>query len=725
MSTTLIDPKMQSPKVNPAIANVTRRGFLGAAGGLLLGFVLPNKSAAQQIGIPPANLFAPPPAGKPMAYIHIASDDSITFWIPKSEMGQGPTTACSQMLAEELECDWSKVRVQVAPVDPSSFGHQTTVGSQAVRTTWVPLRTAGAQAREMLVQAAAQRWNVPASQCRAESGFIINTSTNARLSYGALADDAAKVPVPMNVKLKDARDFKIIGKPVKRLDTRAKVTGQAMFGLDARPDGLVYAVLERCPVFGGKVANFDGSKAKTVAGVKDVVATSRGVAVIANNTWAAMQGRKLLTVQWDEGAGANISSASIRQMFVDRVKEPGGVARKEGDVAAGLGKAAKRLDAVYEVPYLAHAPMEPQNCTVHAKGDSAEAWVPTQSPTTARAVIAQALGLAPEKVNVHVTFMGGGFGRRGEGELDFVLDAAEVAKQVHGPVKVVYSREDDMQHDYYRPASYVEFSGGVDAEGWPSVLQAKLCCPSFGQIRDGVDFTGVSGIAGVAYEMPDIYVDWREGKTIVPVSYWRAPGNNQNVYFLECFFDELCALGGKDPLEARRHLLSKNPRNARALNVLNIAAEKAGYGKKLPAGHYHGVALHPGALNAQIAEISVTRGKIKVHKVTCALDCGQVINPGILQQQMEGAIVFGLAAAAKGEITLEKGRVVQTNFNNYDVTRMDESPAIETYIVPSTETPVGAGESCNPTILPAVVNGIFAATKKRIRKLPLRTMNLA
>ena len=707
------------------ITNVSRRGFFGVAGGLILGFALPKNGSAQQVGIPPPTIFAPPPTGKPMSYIHIAPDDSITFWITKSEMGQGPTTACSQMLAEELECDWSKVRAQVAPVDPASFGHQTTVGSQAIRTTWVPLRTAGAQAREMLVQAAAQRWSVPASQCKAENGFVINSSTNAKVSYGNLAEDAGKLPVPAQVKLKDAKDYKIIGKPLKRLDTRAKVTGQAQFGLDARPEGMLYAVMTQCPVFGGKVASFDGSKAKAVAGVKDVVQTSRGVAVVADGTWAAMQGRKLLIVQWDEGAGANVSSASIRQMFVDRTKEPGGTARKEGDASAGLAKAAKMIDAVYEVPYFEHAAMEPMNCTVHAKGDTAEAWIPTQSPTTSRAVIAQALNLAPEKVNVHTTFIGGGFGRRGEGELDFVLNAAEVSKAMKAPVMVVWSREDDMQHDYYRPASYVELSGGVDAEGWPSVISANICCPSFGQIRDGVDSTGVSGIANIPYSMPDISVTWREGKTIVPVSYWRAPGNNQNVYFSECFFDELCALGGKDPLEARRHLLSKDPKNARALNVLNIAAERAGYGKKLPAGHFHGIALHAGAINAQVAEISITKGKLKVHKVTCAFDCGTIINPGILRQQVEGAIVFGLAAATKGEITLEKGRVVQGNFNNYDVTRMDESPEIDSFIVDSKENPVGAGESCNPTVLPAVVNAIYAATKKRVRRLPIRTMSLA
>jgi len=411
-------------------------------------------------------------------------------------------------------------------------------------------------------------------------------------------------------------------------------------------------------------------------------------------------------------------------MFVQRASEKGAAARKEGDVAAGLAKAAKKLIAVYESPYLSHAPMEPMNCTVHAMGDRAEAWVPTQSPTTSRAVIAQALGLAPEKVDLHVTAIGGGFGRRGEGELDWILGAAEVAKQVQGPLKLVYSREDDMQHDYYRPASYVEFEGGIDAQGWPSVLQAKIACPSFAFIRDGVDGTAVTGLANLPYEMPDILVDWRVANTVVPVSYWRAPGVSQNAYFLECFFDELCALNGKDPVEARRHLIQKTPR---LLNVLNIAAEKAGWGKKLPAGHYQGVAIgfNAGSYVAQVAEISLVKGKVKVHRVVCAFDCGIVINPGILKQQIEGGIIFGLSAAAKGEITIERGRVVQSNFNNYDVTRIDEAPRMETYIVESNERPSGAGEATNPTILPAVVNAIFAATKKPVRKLPLRAANLA
>ncbi len=706
------------------ITTVSRRGFMSAAGGVMLGFALPARRADAQTALIGNIPRAQTPAHKPNAYIHIGTDDSITFWIPRSEMGQGSTTACCQMLAEELECDWSKVRMEFAPVDPSLYGHQTTVGSQAIRSTWDPLRKAGAEAREMLVQAAAQQWGVAKSQCRAESGFVINTASNARLNYGAIAEVAAKLSVPENAALKDPSQYKILGKPVKRLDTRDKVSGKTVFGMDTRVPGMVYATLQRCPVLGGKVATFDGTKAKAVPGVKDVFLTPRGVAVIADSTWAAMQGKKALLVTYDEGEGANVSSATIRASFVKKASEPGAPARKEGDIQAGLAKAAKKIDAVYEVPFLAHAAMEPLNCTAHVQPDGADVWAPTQSPTSTRAVVAQELGIAPDKVNVHTTFMGGGFGRRGEGELDWVLEAAQIAKQVGVPVKLVWTREDDMQHDYYRPASYVEFSGGVDAQGWPSAYQAKIACPAFGPLRDGVDGTAVGGLSNLPYEIPDMLVDYRPANAIVPVAYWRAPGTSQNNYFAECFFDELCALGGKDPLEARRHLLGKTPR---LLNVLNLAAEKSGWSAKPTAGHFRGIAcaINVGAFVASVAEISLLRGLVKVHRVVCAVDVGQVINPAILTQQIEGGIVFGLTAATKGEITLDRGRVQQANFNNYPIARLDETPVIETIIVPSAERPSGAGEVSNPIIIPAVVNAIFAATGKRIRKLPLHSANLA
>jgi len=714
-----------STTADPIRFDLTRRGFLGAAGGLLIGLVLPARDADAQkelIGNPDRR--TPAPAHRPNAYIHIGSDESVTFYVTKSEMGQGPTTACSQLLAEELECDWSKVRVDFAPVDPALYGHQGTVGSQAVRSTWEPLRRAGAEAREMLLQAAANQWGVARSQCRAENGFVINTATSARLSYGSLAEAAGKLPVPDSVTLKDPSQFKIVGKPVKRLDTVAKVTGKAQFGLDARQPGMLYASLERCPVLGGKVASFDATKAKAVPGVKDVIQTPRGVAVIAENTWAALQGRKALTVKFDEGEGASVSTATIGATFTKRLSETGAQVKKSGDVEAGLAKAAKKLTATYEVPYLAHAMMEPLNCTVHAREDGAEVWASTQSPTSTRNVVAQELGLPVEKVNVHSLFMGGGFGRRGEGELDWVLEAAQIAKHFRVPVKLTNSREDDMQHDYYRPGAQTAFTGGVDADGWPSALRASIACPSFGMMRDGVDGTAVNGLSNLSYEIPDLYIDYRDVNTIVPVAYWRAPGTSQNNYFAECFFDELCALGGKDPVEARRRLLGRTPR---LLNVLNIAAEKSGWGTKLPAGHFRGVSvgINVGAYVAIVAEVSIAAGKARVHRVVCAVDFGSIVNPAILKQQMEGGIVFGLTAAFKGEITFEKGRAVQSNFHNYMMNRIDETPLIETFIVPSTEAPSGAGEVTNPSVVPSVVNAIFAATKKPIRKLPIDRVSLA
>jgi isoquinoline 1-oxidoreductase beta subunit len=527
------------------------------------------------------------------------------------------------------------------------------------------------------------------------------------------------------VTLKDPKQFRIIGKPMKRLDTRDKVTGRTKYGLDTRVPGMVYAVVERCPVFGGKVASFDATKTKAVPGVKDVIRISSGVSVIADSTWAAMQGRKVLQVQWDEGAGASTSTASISQMLADRAKEPGIPARSEGDAQAGLAKSAKKIDAVYEVPFLSHAPMEPMNCTAHVHADGADMWVPTQSPTSSRAMAAQTLGLPPEKINFHWTLMGGGFGRRGEGELDFVPEAAELGKALMGtPVKITWTREDDMRHDFYRPVSRVEFTGGLDAAGWPVALSARIACPSFfGGGRGGVDQVAVTGLSDLQYDIPDFLVDWRVANTIVPVSFLRGPGAIQNTFFAECFLDELCALGGKDPVEVRRRLLAKSPR---LLAVLELAAAKAGWGKPLPAGRFQGVALgnNVGAFNAQIAEISIAKGKLRVHRVVCAFDCGQVINPLTLTQQIEGGIVFGLTAALKGEITLDRGRVQQGNFNNYDVLRIDEMPVIETYIMPSAGNPSGAGEATVPPIAPAVVNAIFAATGKRIRKLPIRAAQL-
>ncbi len=664
-----------------------------------------------------------PPTGKPGAYIHIGTDDAVTFMIPKAEMGQGTVTSLSMLLAEELDCDWRKVHTEFPPVDPSLYGpQQGVVGSMSVRTLWNPLRTVGATARAMLIDAAAQRWGVDRSQCRTESGFVINSGSGARLSYGSVAEAAAMLPVPANVRPKDPKEFKLIGNPLKRLDTADKVSGRAQFGIDVRLPGMVYAVIARCPVFGGTVAAFDSSKAKAVPGVKDVFPISTGVAVIAENTWAAMEGRKALTVTWNEGPNAAVDSAAIRKMFAARASQPGATARTRGDAAATLAAASKKHEAVYEAPFLSHAPLEPMNCTAVVHPDRCEIWASTQMQTPSRDFAAQVLGLPPEKVKVNTLFMGGGFGRRAR--VDYVGETVEIAKKANLPVKLTWSREDDMQHDYYRPASYVKFAAALDPDGWPVALTADVACPPFPTVVNGLSPTAVQGIEDLRYEIPHFRVDYHVANTHVPVSYWRSVGHSQNGFFVESFIDELAAASGKDPVEFRRRLLAGVPR---MLGVLNLAAEKAGWGKALSAGRFQGVAAinNIGSFNAQVAEISVEKGKLRVHRIVCAVDCGYRVNPAIIQQQIEGGIVYGLTAALKGEITIDQGRVQQANFNNYEVLRFDEMPAVEVHIVPSTEAPGGIGEASVPAIAPAIANAVFAATGKRLRKLPIRDADVA
>ncbi len=698
---------------------MNRRNFLqvssGAAGGLMLGFYLPERGVAQTAAPSKLN-----------AFVRIGSDDSVTLMIHKSEMGQGTVTSLSQLLAEELGCDWKKIRTEFPGVDPAYGAMMGAYGSLSIRTSWQPLRQAGATAREMLLQAAAQKWSVDKSQCRAENSAVVNTATNARLSYGSLADAAAKLPAPTGVKLKDAKDFKLIGTSPKRLDTASKVNGTATFGLDVKRPGMLYASLERCPVFGGKVASFDGTKAKAVPGVKQVVQISNGVAVIADNTWSAMEGRKALTIQWDEGPRANTSTDSLRKMFADLSTKPGANARKVGDAGAALASAGKKIEAVYEAPYLSHAPMEPLNCVAHVRADGCDVWAGTQIQSVARMTAAQILGLPQEKVEIHTQYLGGGFGRRGGA--DFIGEAVEIAKAVpNTPVKLTWTREDDLQHDTYRPASYVKFAAALDAQGMPTALTASVVCPSFGGIQNGVDSTSVEGIRDIAYNVPNFSVTYNPPDAGIPVSYWRSVGFSQNTFFMESFIDELAAATGKDPVEFRRRLLGTDPKNARYLAVLNLAAEKADWGKPLPAGRFRGVGIvnNLGSFNAQVAEVSVTQGKVKVHRVVAAVDCGQVINPAIVTQQIESGIVYGLSTALKIGITLNRGRVQQTNFNSYDPLRIDEMPVVEVHIVPSTANPGGIGEASTPSIIPAVTNAVFAATGKRVRMLPMKAADLA
>lgn len=698
--------------------NATRRSFLQTGAALFVGFYLPSRSRG-----------AVAADGKVSAWVRVGADDSITLMIHKSEMGQGTVTALSQLLAEELECDWKAVRTEFPPVDRAYGGFQGVVGSQSVRSSYDSLRKAGAAAREMLVEAAALQWGVDRARCKAEDGVVTNTATGAKLRYAQLAEAASKLQPPSSPALKDPKQFRLVGKSVKRLDTPDKVTGKTTFGIDTRIPGMVYAAVSRSPVFGGKVASFDPAKAKAIAGVRDCVRISSGVAVIADNTWSAMQGAKALEITWDEGPNAKFSSPGIRTLFESKLQQPGAVARKTGDGEAALTGAATKIEAVYEAPFLAHAPMEPLNCVAHVRADRCDVWASTQMQSAVQGAAMQVTGLPADRITVHSQYLGGGFGRRARA--DFALEALELSKASGLPVKVTWSREDDLRHGVYRPASMTHFAGALDAEGYPSVLTARIACPSIGYSggggnppRNGIDGTSVEGISDLKYDIPHLQVEYHWTEAAAPASYWRAVGYTQNTFFAESFIDEMAAAGKKDPVELRRRMLAKNPR---LLNVLEIVAAKSDWGKPLPEGHFRGVALvnNVGSYTAQVAEVSVASGKVKVHRVVCATDCGQVVNPAIVEQQIRSAVVFGLTAALKGEITLENGRVRQGNFDTYDMLRIDETPQVEVHIVPSTAASGGMGEAGVPAIAPAVCNAIFAATGKRIRRLPIRLQDLA
>jgi len=707
-----------------ALVNASRRDFLKtstlAGGGLLLGFTLPGASRLAQA----ASAFSP------NAYIRITSDNQITVICGLSEMGQGVHTAIPMLVAEELDADWSRIKVKQAGADPAFnnpiFGMQATGGSTSVRGHWEPMRKAGAAARAMLVAAAADRWKADPADCRTEKGMVVHKS-GKKLTYGQLADAAAKQPVPADVKLKNAKDFRILGKAARRLDTPAKVTGAANFGLDVRLPGMLTAVMARPPVPGGKLVSVDDSKAKTIPGVKQVVQIPGGVAVLAQGYWAAKQGRDALQIKWDDGANAALSSEGVSRMLAEGAAAGGAVGRNEGDVAGA--PASLQLAAIYEAPFLAHACMEPMNATVWVKPDEIEVWAGTQSQGPSQGILGQVGGVAPGKVKVHTMYLGGGFGRRFAP--DFTIDATLLSKISGKPVQLVYTREDDMTALFYRPASVTRFTGGLDASGKAVSFSASICSPSLMEASgfmklpaDGVDAMAVEGIRDCPYDFPNLRVEYARREPGVQIWFWRSVGHSQNLFFLESFIDEMAAAAGKDPYEFRIGLLAKQPRFRGALE---LAAQKAGWGKPLPAGVHRGIAVAQsfGSYVAEVAEVSVGKdGKVKVHRVVGAVDCGMTVNPEIVRRQIESAIVYGLSAALYGQITFRDGKVEQSNFHDYPVLRIDEMPRVEVHIVASTEPPGGIGEPGLPPIAPAVTNAIFAATGKRVRKLPINADEL-
>jgi len=719
-----------------AAAGLDRREFLRASaavgGGLLISLYVPELELARaQSPATGGKVFAP------NAFVRIGTDEIVTVIANHSEMGQGVYTSLPMLLNEELEADWSKVRVEPAPVDAAynhtAFGIQMTGGSTTTTSEWERYRKMGAAARVMLVQAAAQQWNVPADSCHVEKGVVIHAASGKKASYGSLANAAAAIPVPSNVPLKDPKNFITIGKKVRRLDTPSKTNGTAQFGLDVTLPGMLTALVARAPVFGGKVVSFDASESLKVPGVRTVEQVPSGVAVIASAFWPAKLGRERLKINWDDGANAEISSTKMLADFSSQSASPGLVAKKAGDPVGALAGAAKKITAEYDVPYLAHAMMEPLNCVVDLRADSCEIWTGTQFQTGDRANAAKVAGLAPEKVQIHTTLLGGGFGRRANPASDFVMEAVNVAKAAKAPVKVMWTREDDIRGGWYRPMWHDRFAAGLDANGEPIAWTHTIVGQSimegtpfeaFG-IQNGIDSASVEGAADLLYGIPNLQVDLHSPKIGVPVQWWRSVGHSHTGFSVEAFFDEVAHAGGKDPYELRRKLLAKQPR---MLGVLDLVAQKAGWGKPMPAGRGRGIATHFSfdSYVAQVIEASVEKdGTVHVHRVVCAVDCGRAINPDTVTAQMEGGIIFALTAALKTEITLENGRVQQRNFHDYPMLRMFEAPAVEVFIVPSEEKPTGVGEPSVPPVAPALTNAIFAATGKRVRRLPIRSSDLA
>jgi isoquinoline 1-oxidoreductase beta subunit len=710
-----------------SIARISRRtllkGGLAAGAGLVIGFRWPLDLAAQGSGV-----FAP------NQWLKIDRDGVVTITNSVPEMGQGSMTTMPMIIADELDADWDRIRVEPAPANPKLYGNpgiggqQLYGGSHGVRSHLQMWRKAGAAGRQMLREAAAKEWGVPVDEVDTEPGVVIHRPTGRRLPYGQLVDRAQALPVPQDPKLKTKQQFRYIGKDRPRLDVPMKVNGAAVYGTDVKVPGMLIASIERPPVpAGGKVKSFDATAARAVPGVKQVVQVTHGVAVVADSFWTALKGRKALKVEWDEGRLAGVSSASIQREYEAAVKQPGLVARNDGDAEKTLAAGGKIVEAAYQVPFLEHACMEPMNATAHVTREECIVWAPTQNPGGTQATAARITGIPAERVTVHTTFMGGGFGRRNE--TDFIVDAVEVAKAVGAPVKVMWTREDDLTHGFYRPATHNVFRAALGAQGQPVAWHTRATGPGLLTQRgavapNAIDGPALAALRDLPYDIPNLKIEWTLKDFGVPVGFWRSVGSSQNAFIVESFVDELAHAAGKDPFEYRRGLLGKAPRHKA---VLELAASKASWGAPLPPGRGRGIAVcfSYGSYAAHYAEVSVADdGAVTVHRVVCAIDCGIAVNPDQVKAQMEGGAIYALSAALLGEITLDQGRVQQTNFHTYPLLRIAQTPRTEVHILESGEAPGGIGEPGVPTVAPAVCNAIFAATGKRVRRLPIRPEDL-
>ncbi len=725
---------------------ITRRQFVvggavAGAGALVIGVRLSGHVASAQESDPGAKKPAPNPFD---AYVHVKPDGRISLIVAKSEMGQGIKTGLAMILAEEAEVDFNSVSVEQAETRPDIYAHLGTGGSGSTMENFTPLRRAGATVRELMITAAAAKWNVPRSECQAKKGSVLHQKSGRKAGYAELVEAARKLPVPdqEKVQLKDEADFELIGHPMPRVDIPAKVNGSAQFGIDVRVPQMVFAVVARCPTFGGKAAHFEAGKAKAVPGVLDVFEipalgadkfTAGGIVVVADSTWSAMKGREALDITWNQGEAVSESSDGMREALRGAAGKPGTRVRNDGDVDKVLSNGAKKIEAVYEMPLLAHATMEPMNITAHVRPGDAEVWAPTQSPDWVQGTVASVLGFKPDKVVVHTTLMGGGFGRRYMA--DFPAEVAQIAKVVGKPVQLLWTREDDMTHDFYRPATCHRMRGAVDAKGRPVAWFHTLASTSikgYWEPKADAAKDEFGGTAQLPYAIPNLRMEFNGVNSAVPRAWWRSVENSFNGFAVESFVDELAAAAGQDPVQFRKSLLVKpanwkaksedDPDPARLRGVLELAAEKADWGKPLPKGRGRGIAAFAsfGSYFAEVAEVTIKGNTFKIDRIVAAVDCGQIVNPESVRSQTEGAIIYGLSAALKNEITIKDGAVEQTNFDGYDPLRISEAPPIEVHLVASKADPGGMGEPALPPAAPAVANAIFAASGQRLRKLPFQ-----